>query len=211
MIDQVKLAKKIKRGNENRRQLERQRVAQGVCPKCGTGDLDIDYKTCAACRSKKREEETQRLELRRSAGQCDKCGKNPPEEGRFKCRKCLDYHRKRNMKLRQEVFEAYGGARCACCGEDNHWFLQIDHIENDGKKHRETILEEYRNAHSGFYNWLKSHNYPAGFQVLCSNCNFAKGKYGTCPHVWSEKYPELPPEAIRSGRLGRRESGSRYA
>ena len=33
------------------------------------------------------------------------------------------------------------------------------------------------------YRWLKNHNYPEGFQVLCYNCNLPKGVYGVCPHV----------------------------
>lgn len=32
------------------------------------------------------------------------------------------------------------------------------------------------------YYWLKRNHYPPGFRVLCSNCNFARGKYGHCPH-----------------------------
>jgi len=32
------------------------------------------------------------------------------------------------------------------------------------------------------YSWLKKNNFPKGFQVLCMNCNFAKGKLGKCPH-----------------------------
>ena len=30
--------------------------------------------------------------------------------------------------------------------------------------------------------WLKNNNYPKGFQILCWNCNFAKGVLGQCPH-----------------------------
>lgn len=30
--------------------------------------------------------------------------------------------------------------------------------------------------------WLRRNNYPNGFQVLCHNCNMAKGFYGKCPH-----------------------------
>jgi hypothetical protein len=33
-----------------------------------------------------------------------------------------------------------------------------------------------------FYSWLRRNNYPEGYQVLCFNCNIAKGLYGVCPH-----------------------------
>ncbi len=35
---------------------------------------------------------------------------------------------------------------------------------------------------SVLYSWLKKQGYPPGFQVLCHNCNLAKGYYGACPH-----------------------------
>ena len=31
--------------------------------------------------------------------------------------------------------------------------------------------------------WKKiKNNFPKGFQILCHNCNIAKGHYGKCPH-----------------------------
>jgi hypothetical protein len=41
--------------------------------------------------------------------------------------------------------------------------------------------------------WLVQHNFPTGFQILCMNCNFAKGKLGTCPH--QEKFQQRPSPA----------------
>lgn len=58
-------------------------------------------------------------------------------------------------------------------------FLQIDHINNDGKEHRKA---SGCGSGEAMYRWLKKNNYPAGFQVLCCNCNYAKMKYGECPH-----------------------------
>lgn len=87
----------------------------------------------------------------------------------------------RRQKRRAEVLVHYGGnpPKCVCCGELEDSFLSIDHINNDGAKHRKEI-----NVHSGdaFYLWLKKNNFPSGFQVLCYNCNMAKGIYGKCPH-----------------------------
>ena len=46
--------------------------------------------------------------------------------------------------------------------------LTIDHINNDGNKHRKEI------GSGPIYSWLKAHNYPEGFQTLCMNCQFKK-------------------------------------
>jgi len=77
--------------------------------------------------------------------------------------------------FRLGVLQHYGG-KCACCGETVYEFLTFDHINNDGAEHRK-IIGKTRIAR-----WLKKNNYPDGFQVLCANCNHAKGHYGHCPH-----------------------------
>jgi hypothetical protein len=81
----------------------------------------------------------------------------------------------RNHAIRLEVIAAYGG-QCACCGETRWEFLQFDHIDGGGEQHRREIRD------AALDRWLKRHGYPEGFRVLCSNCNFAHGKYGYCPH-----------------------------
>ncbi len=79
-------------------------------------------------------------------------------------------------KLRAEVLSAYG-SRCACCGETTPEFLTVDHINNDGAAHRKVIK-------SKLYEWLRANSFPkAGFQLLCFNCNCAKGIHGQCPHT----------------------------
>jgi hypothetical protein len=80
--------------------------------------------------------------------------------------------------IKREVIDAYGG-HCTCCGEENVEFLTLDHIYNDGSTHRKTVC-----SGSGFYIKLKNSGFPQGqLQVLCFNCNMAKGIYGQCPHV----------------------------
>ena len=82
--------------------------------------------------------------------------------------------RRRAMRLR--IFEAYGNA-CACCGETTLEFLTIDHVNNDGAEHRRTIGR-------GDYMMrdIIKREFPPDFQLLCWNCNGAKGAYGVCPH-----------------------------
>jgi len=84
----------------------------------------------------------------------------------------------RYAAYRELVIEAYGG-RCACCGENEVLFLEVDHINNDGRAHRKVIG---RSAKALVY-WLINHGFPDGFQLLCSNCNQGKKRNGgTCPH-----------------------------
>jgi hypothetical protein len=92
-----------------------------------------------------------------------------------------DSGRKRYAKLKQVVFQHYAinnVIQCSCCGEKMLGFLTIDHVNNDGAVHRKTVK-------SGvvFYCWLKNNGFPAGFQILCYNCNCGRAKnHGICPH-----------------------------
>ena len=87
------------------------------------------------------------------------------------------YNRKHQRKLRMEVIAAYGGG-CACCGESTYEFMALDHI-NNGKgnpanRDGGSVTLWYR---------LKRDGWPKGeYQILCHNCNLAKGFYGQCPH-----------------------------
>ena len=109
--------------------------------------------------------------------------KNHPE--RYK-----GINRKSGLKtrkiLKQEVFSHYANPlRCVCCGVKGIEFLTVDHIIPKRKMNDEKLIQ------AGFTvelkgeklnRWLKNNNYPKGFQILCWNCNFAKGVLGQCPH-----------------------------
>lgn len=83
-----------------------------------------------------------------------------------------------NGRLKRDVVTAYGG-RCACCGETTPEFLTIDHIYNDGKKHR----KEVGGSGTKLYQWLRKHGYPKDrYRLLCFNCNCARSLFGLCPH-----------------------------
>jgi hypothetical protein len=102
----------------------------------------------------------------------------------------VESERKRSVeswhKVRREVFNAYGGMKCACCGETEETFLTLDHINNDGASHRRELsgkTGKQRGMPSSVYSWAKRHNYPPVFQVLCMNCNFSKFRNnGVCAH-----------------------------
>ena len=92
--------------------------------------------------------------------------------------KIIALGRKRyNVKQRNKVLEYYGNY-CHCCGENEIKFLSIDHINGGGTKHRKQI----GGGGTSLYLWLIKNNFPIGFQILCYNCNMAKGLYGKCPH-----------------------------
>jgi hypothetical protein len=85
------------------------------------------------------------------------------------------YKRKRNIELKKFILKQYGG-KCVCCGENRFEFLSIDHINNDGYKHR-------REFKGNIYLWLVKNNFPKDIvQILCFNCNMSKAFYGYCPH-----------------------------
>jgi hypothetical protein len=141
---------------------------------------------------------------------CTKCGTEKPLESfgnrkgkhrkdgdrHAECKDCTnDYRRKRYAtnpdarssilsitkksfeKLKDEVLAAYGN-KCSCCGESERDFLTMDHIAGNGAEHRREIGEGSKRL----YQFLKKNNFPSGFQVLCYNCNCAKGHRGVCPH-----------------------------
>jgi hypothetical protein len=84
--------------------------------------------------------------------------------------------------LRVEALTHYSGGAlcCACCGESTLEFLALDHVEGNGQSHRRQAGVRGGN---GFFRWLKRSGYPPGLQVLCHNCNCAKGVARVCPHA----------------------------
>ncbi len=107
------------------------------------------------------------------------------KEGKQKSKKYYQENKKKmknrsmeyNRNLKKEIIKEYGG-KCTCCGEDTPEFLSIDHINNNGKEHREKI-----GSGNSLYRWLRKLNYPKNnYQLLCFNCNMAKGFFGICPH-----------------------------
>jgi len=95
--------------------------------------------------------------------------------------------------LKEEVYAAYGGYKCSCCGETEPMFLTVDHINNDGASHRKSLSPNGHSVGSArIYRWLKNNGYPEGFQILCMNCQFGrKHNNGTCPHQSRcNDYPE---------------------
>lgn len=99
--------------------------------------------------------------------------------------------RQRNRKYKEAAFAGYGGACCACCGESGLAFLTIDHVNGCTKEQRKR-----EGLGSQFYLWLKKNGYPAGYQVLCFNCNMGRQvNGGVCPHKVQGGVKETRPAA----------------
>jgi hypothetical protein len=86
-------------------------------------------------------------------------------------------------KLRVEVFTHYCGGppRCQCPGCNTTYieFLQLDHVTGNGAMHRKE--NKLGTGGARLWRWVRANGYPAGFQVLCRNCNGAKFNRPQCP------------------------------
>jgi len=98
---------------------------------------------------------------------CDQC-RERKEHANWLGRQPNDAKAKKEyrLKLRAEVMNHYGN-RCIKCGEDNFYFLTIDHINNDGNIDRN--IKKLGGGHN-FYRWVIKNNYPTNL-ILCFNCN----------------------------------------
>jgi len=88
-------------------------------------------------------------------------------------------------RLLQEIIFCKLKPICNCCGESFRYFLQIDHIHNDGylDKKDKTIT-------SAIVYYEKVIKNIQNFQILCANCNFGKLiNEGVCPHKKIMRFP----------------------
>ena len=91
--------------------------------------------------------------------------KKHPKQRRVHILKC-------NRKKKTLVLGHYsfiGLPECAYCGIRDVDVLCLDHIDNDGGG-----LCRREGSGIRFYTWIVKNNFPAGYQVLCANCNLKK-------------------------------------
>jgi hypothetical protein len=93
----------------------------------------------------------------------------------------------KQLKLRTTVLQTYSKRLsnsdipcCNCCGiNSNLDFLAIDHISGRTQMDSEPKLVKlgYSSKILGMVlqKWIIDNNFPDGFQILCQNCNMAKG------------------------------------
>lgn len=168
-----------------------------TCTKCSVSKAEDEFakngkylrNTCLACRNQKNKESYYRHKERRLAEvkryyqenreQKLEYAKKWARENKHRHRQ---YGRNGTLRLRRDVFTAYGG-KCECCGIDEEMFLTIDHIDGNGNQHRKEVLGSHLMAGTHFYRWLRQNGYPEGFRVLCFNCNMGRHRNGgICPH-----------------------------
>src|SRR3990167_4810883 len=159
-----------------RTHVRQRRAERGITPRAVRGpyrqiSVSTGKRRCSLCHKIK------------SLSQFWRYSKKRPDAYHSRCSTCMlksqEPYRAKNSKAcrdraRAEVLAAYGG-RCVCCGETEPAFLAIDHVKNDGARHRARI--------GAIVFWLRKHDFPKDrFQLLCHNCNRAKHTLGRCPH-----------------------------
>ncbi len=141
---------------------------------------------------------------------CSVCGELlPPSEfyeDSTACKPCVKARaREAKARTRAQVIARLGGA-CACCGETEYAFLEVDHVNDDGAEHRKELaarraeraaerefaLSAERRARLSFnrvmgmgkaiYAEFLRGDCAYELQVLCANCHAAKSRTGSCPH-----------------------------
>lgn len=173
-----------------------------ICRKCGVEKALEDFAPVysKATRGKNYRQHTCKECHRKShAAQGRRLRAQNPDPYREACRRSREKHgdamRKRrrewSYRLRDIVFAHYGGYLCVCCGETEKSMLTLDHINNDGAKHRRSEPAMRWAAH--MYAWLIRQKFPPLFQVLCYNCNISKFRNsGTCAHRLKEGSTTIP-------------------
>ena len=128
---------------ERDRRLAEERIAAGLCPKCGVSAPEPERRLCAECGERRRRADRaryarakasgavyggkcaeakrrsaragskRRYHERLSAGTCVRCGVRSPAEGRSRCEPCLD---RRNAGERELWAARRSDGRCGACG-----------------------------------------------------------------------------------------------
>ncbi len=181
-------AKSQKYEKARRDNLHRARLNAGLC-RCGSEPLHRHgkrYKFCLKCLEIRRVNCKNLRSRRVSAGMCPNCSSDDIPTGKTLCSSCLKKSTNHYHGRRDAVLNAYGN-RCACCGESQAEFLTVDHVNNDGSKHRQNYrpwskAKSRRESGASVYNDIIKLGFPPDFQILCWNCNLAKAKHGQCPH-----------------------------
>lgn len=87
------------------------------------------------------------------------------------------WKQKQAKDLKIELFKLYGSV-CICCGLTDIRFLTVDHVKHGrGNKRPKTDRRPLT-----FYRRLIEQGYSEDYQILCMNCNWAKGVWGKCHH-----------------------------
>lgn len=118
------------------------------------------------------------IAIRKTRKFCDTCRRERYKEYQkayIKTEAARELRASAHRKIRELAYSGYG-SKCACCGETEFEFLCIDHVEGGGAQDRKKH-NTYQIARR-----VIELDFPDDYQVLCHNCNLAKGFFGSCPH-----------------------------
>ena len=150
-------------------------IVSGKCEDCGTTKSRSwtrkhGKSRCESCYAKVKK-----------PGNCDFCNKKSSQSwlndyGKKSCRNCHSI--KYNTQLKIDAFKHYAkNDKIECnwkgCHISDIDMLTIDHIKNDGAKHRKQLRGDKR-GNGGIHRVLKKLGYPKGYQILCWNHNLKK-------------------------------------
>ncbi len=145
---------------------------QGLCINCGKQQSELNRTKCLNCLEAARLSNKKYNQTNPNAKEIKRRWKtNPISQAKHR-----DSRKKWRLELKYKVIKSFGG-KCECCQEDRLPFLQIDHVNKDGKIHRTSIGRSTKL----FRDMLKNPTRHK-LRVLCANCHFAITNLGTCPH-----------------------------
>jgi hypothetical protein len=146
--------------------------SQGLCINCGKNESLSNKTKCEICliaarkSSKKYISENPNAKEVRNRWKTNETSREKHRESRKKWR----------LKYKYKVIEFLGG-KCECCAETTIEFLQIDHVNRDGWKHRKEVGKSLRYLRDIVKNPTKY-----SLRILCANCHFALTNFDSCPH-----------------------------
>ncbi len=155
-------------------------------------------KVCRVCFKDLNADNVRPCDIIRANYLCIACGKAYSKQRYIDKKEIIrEQQRIYDFSVKQKIIEAYGG-KCTCCGETTLEFLTIDHINNDGAEDRR---QNGKKSGGKLYRWLIKNNFPKeDYQLLCYNCNCAKGFFGYCPH-------DKPEIVVRPTRNASKQAG----
>ena len=98
------------------------------------------------------------------------------------CTACVGTKARARAKLK--LYEEFG-FKCSCCGEKHPYFLTLEHKLGNNPSRRKrsksgmvnTKIQPQLINEAAKDGWDRTK-----YDLLCINCNFAKGHFGECPH-----------------------------
>lgn len=145
---------------------------QGLCTNCGKTPPQTNKVKCTDCLEAARKSNKKYRQDNPKAKEVKNRWKSNLESRK----KNREARKRWRLKLKYKVIRSLGG-KCECCFDTQIEFLQVDHINKDGKQHRKEIGRSAK-----LYKDMLKNPTRHALRILCANCHFAITNSGTCPH-----------------------------